>query len=237
MYFDNCQNTRPDPSPFKALTSIPYLSHGLYMDHIVGKTYYPMTFMALLLHLSLMKTENAILNMTSKNLNDLLNYKGRLMFDRVTQTLQRDFFEYLLDLEVKKAVRYLYFFSLMILQRDTIPKDLNQSEEDTLLKRLSFLMREEIRGTDIIGRIGHDRFFIILDQADFQASFKVGERVRERIEQYAFRVDGHEVMFTTSIGVACFPTHASDLETLIHKAEVALNIAKEGGGNKICLPG
>lgn len=158
------------------------------------------------------------------------------MFDRITQTLEREFFEYLLDLEVKKAVRYLYFFSLMILQRDKIPQDLTEAEEETLLKRLAVLVREEIRGTDIIGRIGHDKFFIILDQADFQAAFKVGERVRDRIKHYAFKIDGREVMLTVSIGVICFPTHASDLETLVQKAEVALNIAVEGGGDRTCLP-
>lgn len=158
------------------------------------------------------------------------------MLDRVTQTLEREYFEYLLDLEVKKAVRYLYFFSLMILQRDNVPPGLNQTEEEMLLRQLAFLTREEIRGTDIIGRIRDNKFFIILDHADSQASLKIGERVRERIEHYAFRVDDHEVMLTVSIGAACFPTHASDLETLIQKAELMLNTAGEGGGNRVCLP-
>lgn len=174
--------------------------------------------------------------MALRYLVKLPRLKGYLMFDRVTQTLEREFFEYLLDLEVKKAVRYLYFFSLMILQRDRTSVELNQAEEEALLRRMAFLIREEIRGTDIIGRIGHDKFFIILDQADFQASFKVGERIRERIGHYAFRVDGREVTLTVSIGVACFPTHASDLETLIQKAEHALNMAREGGGGRVCLP-
>ena len=174
--------------------------------------------------------------MTSRYISELSQVKGKLMLDRVTQTLEKEFFEYLLDLEVKKAVRYLYFFSLLILQRDSSPPDLTKAEEETLLYRFAALIREEIRGTDIIGRIGHDRFFIMLDQSDFHASLKVGDRIRDRIEHYAFRVDGHEEMLTVSIGVACFPTHASDLETLIHKAEFALNRAREGGGGRVCLP-
>ena len=173
---------------------------------------------------------------TSVHLTELSTNKGSIMFDRITQTLEREFFEYLLDLEVKKAVRYLYFFSLMILQKDTVQKELTKEEEETLLKRLAILVREEIRGTDIIGRIGHDKFFIVLDQADFQSSFKVGERIKDRVEHYGFRVDGHEIMLTASIGVACFPTHASDLGTLIQKAEGALNLAREGGGGRVCLP-
>ncbi len=174
--------------------------------------------------------------MTSRYITTLSEYRGKSMFDRVTQTLEKEFFEYLLDLEVKKAVRYLYFFSLMILQGDKIPQGLTPAEEDTLLKRLATLVREEVRGTDTIGRIGYDKFFIMLDQADFQASFKVGERIKDRIRHYAFRVDGHEVMLTGSIGVACFPTHASDLETLVQRAEFALNQAKEGGGGRVSIP-
>lgn len=158
------------------------------------------------------------------------------MFDRLTQTLNKDFFGYLLDLEVKKAARYLYFFSLMVLQRDKPTHELTFSEEEMLLKRLSGLVREEIRGTDIIGRIGHDKFFILIDQADTNASFKVGDRIRDRIEHYAFRVDGHELMITASIGTACFPTHANDLDSLLYKAEYALSVAKETGGGKVCLP-
>jgi predicted signal transduction protein with EAL and GGDEF domain len=64
----------------------------------------------------------------------------------------------------------------------------------------------------------------------------VGERIRERIENYAFRVHGHEVMITTSIGTACFPTHANDLENLLHKAEYALSLARDSGGGRVCLP-
>ena len=173
--------------------------------------------------------------MSSQPFLDPLNYAIVLMFDRITQTLEREFFEYLLDLEVKKAVRYLYFFSLMILQRDHLPRDLSQEEEENLLRRFAFLVRDEIRGTDIIGRIGYDKFFIILDQADFQAGFKVGERIRERIKHYKFKVDSQEIMLTSSVGVACFPTHASDLETLIQKAEEALSTAKRTGGNRVCL--
>jgi len=174
--------------------------------------------------------------MTPRYLAELFRDKEKLMLDRVTHALEKEFFEYLLDLEVKKAGRYLYFFSLMILQGDKIPADLGEVGENMLLKKLASLVREEIRGTDTIGRIDHNKFFIILDQADFHASYKVGERISERIKHYAFKVDGHELMLTGSIGVACFPTHASDLETLKQKAGLALNMAKECGGGRVQIP-
>ncbi len=174
--------------------------------------------------------------MAPVNSTKLFKFEGQLMLDRLTQTLNREFFGYLLDLEVKKAARYLHFLSLMVLQRDKLPQELTQLEEGELLKRLAGLVREEIRGTDTIGRVGHDKFFIIVDQADSQACYKVGDRIRDRIGNYAFRVDGHELMMTASIGTACFPTHANDLETLLHKAEYALSLARGSGGGRVCLP-
>ncbi len=159
-----------------------------------------------------------------------------LMFDKVTQALDKEAFDYMLNIEVKKAARYLYFFSLMVVQRDKILKELTHPEEEELIRKLAAIVKEEIRSTDIIGRIGDDKFILILDQADFQSSLKVGVRIKERIENYTFKTNGHLIGMTTSIGVACFPTHASDIVTLRQKAGHALNIAIEGGGGKVCLP-
>src|SRR3972149_9756034 len=192
--------------------------------------------MALILQVFPYDKESISLQITSLSIGRLSRVKENYMFDMVTQTLEREAFDYLLNLEVKKAARYLYFFSLLVLQKDKILKEFLPPEEDALIRKLASIVKEEVRTTDIIGRITNDKFFLILDQADFQSSFKVGVRIQDRIENYAFKTDGHVVSMTTSIGIACFPTHASDIVTLRHKADLALNMAIEGGGGKVCLP-
>lgn len=152
-------------------------------------------------------------------------------FDRLTQVLEREFFEYLLDLEVHKAVRYLYFFSLLVIQPNG-----NGVQDESIAKTIAQLIRGEIRGTDVVGRIGEDRFFVILHQADFQQARGIGERIRQKISHYTFVVKEQEVRKTVSIGGACFPTHANDMDSLILKAEEMLNQSKMGGGNKVSLP-
>ena len=176
------------------------------------------------------------LKISSLSIGRLSREKEDYMFDIVSQTLEREAFDYLLNLEVKKAARYLYFFSLMVLQKDKILRGLSPPEEETLIRKLADIVKEEVRTTDMIGRIENDKFFLILDQADFQSSFKVGVRIKDRIENYAFKTNGHTIGMTTSIGIACFPTHASDIVTLRQKADIALNMAIEGGGGKVCLP-
>ncbi len=192
--------------------------------------------MALILQIYLFDEESVSLHFSTLSMEKLLFGYEYLMFDRVTQALDQKAFDYMLNLEVKRAARYLYFFSLLVLQRDKISSELSPPEEETLIRKLATIVKEEIRTTDIIGRIGDNRFFLILDQADFQSSVKVGVRIKERVENYAFRTNGHIISMTTSIGIACFPTHASDIVTLRHKAGSALNIAIEGGGGKVCLP-
>lgn len=194
------------------------------------------SFMALILQIYLFDEESVSLHFSTLSMEKLLFGYEYLMFDRVTQALDQKAFDYMLNLEVKRAARYLYFFSLLVLQRDKISSELSPPEEETLIRKLATIVKEEIRTTDIIGRIGDNRFFLILDQADFQSSVKVGVRIKERVENYAFRTNGHIISMTTSIGIACFPTHASDIVTLRHKAGSALNIAIEGGGGKVCLP-
>jgi diguanylate cyclase (GGDEF)-like protein len=160
------------------------------------------------------------------------------VLDRVTQTLERDFFEYLLDLEVRKAVRYLYFFSLLIIQPDQGKKGEASflASNEVLLKTFANLIRDEIRGTDIIGRIAPDKFFLILHHADYQNTYHIADRIRNRIQDYTFIIDKNERKQTVNIGGALFPSHANDIENLITKAEEMLDKAKREGGNCICLP-
>src|SRR5204863_3696401 len=49
----------------------------------------------------------------------------------------------------------------------------------------------------------------------------------------AIRVEGHEVFVTASIGVAEYPTHGSDADTLIRHAEMAMYYAKQNGRNRL----
>ena len=159
-----------------------------------------------------------------------------MVFDRLTQVLERDFFEYLLNLEVQKAVRYLYFFSLLVIQPKGNNKDQAPGQDESIAKTISQLIRNEIRGTDVVGRIGEDRFFVILHQADFQHARGIGERIRLRIGNYSFVFKDQESRKTASMGGACFPTHANDMDGLVARTEEMLNKSKMEGGNKVSLP-
>lgn len=154
---------------------------------------------------------------------------------RWTQPLDRSFIEYLLELEVLKATRYLYYFSLLVVQLDSF-KSRGGADPESISQTLGFLLKDEIRGTDLLGKREDNGFFIILYYTDLENAVNVGQRIRERVEHYTFESEPGENRFTVSLGVSCFPTNANDVSGLIKQAEEQLKKAQQKGGNQVCLP-
>ena len=145
-------------------------------------------------------------------------------------------FDFLFDLEVKKAIRYQYFVTVLFLELDygdgegaVAAGPHSRSEQ---LGVVAELLRDELRATDVIGRQADDRFSILLHHADDANTMRIGERLRRRVADYVFS-QGLEGRRTVSIGGACFPTSGNYPEDLLSEADRMLQRAKHEGGNKI----
>lgn len=152
------------------------------------------------------------------------------MLDQMTSTLSEDFFKFLLDSEGKRAIRYTCFFSILTIEIDQVENG------DELLAPLAKLIRQSIRNTDSIGRIDHHRFSVILHHAEVPNTYSVGERIRDRVENYNFELGNRQRIRTVSVGGACFPTHTADTQGLLSTANEMLLQARSIGGNKVNLP-
>jgi len=153
-----------------------------------------------------------------------------------SQPLDRKFFEYLLELEVRKATRYLYYFSILVVQLDRLPNSEDRASEEAVQRTLGYLLWDEIRGTDLLGQRHDNSFFIVLHYTDLENAIKVGQRIRERIEHYTFESTASQGGRTISIGVSCFPTNANDVAGLIQSSEELLRKAQDRGGNRVSVP-
>lgn len=151
------------------------------------------------------------------------------MLDDMTHTLSSDFFNYLLESEGKRAIRYTYFFSLLTVEMDQI-------ETGEPLSTLADLIRQCVRTTDVIGRTDEKRLSVILHHSEAQNTHSVGERIRDRVENYNFGIKNSQQKRTVSVGGACFPTHTPDIAGLLMTANEMLLRAKSYGGNKVFLP-
>lgn len=82
-----------------------------------------------------------------------------------------------------------------------------------------------------VARVGGDEFVVLLtpladEQTVEQACLRLLDVVRQPID-----CTGHEFFVTASIGVATFPQHGADADTLLRKADVAMYTVKAAGRN------
>jgi diguanylate cyclase (GGDEF)-like protein len=153
------------------------------------------------------------------------------LFNEETGVLSSDFFDFLVEWEIKRSLRYQNFATLLILEPDRKP----QSPET--LGRLGTLIRKNVRETDLIGRIGKARFGILLLKTDLDGAYIITSRIMDHISNYIFSQEEVQQL-TLSIGGACFPINSTSIERsdLFKEAEDALKVAKKKG-NSVYLPG
>ncbi|MGY0573604.1 diguanylate cyclase [Bradyrhizobium sp. RDM12] len=102
---------------------------------------------------------------------------------------------------------------------------------DEMLKLFSTVVINNLRISDLSGRIGGEEFAALLPCA-LEEGVLVAERVREAFETSGVVVDDGPVDTTVSIGVAGGPA-GTELEVLLASADTALYQAKRGGRNRV----
>lgn len=97
---------------------------------------------------------------------------------------------------------------------------------DHLLRRIGGRLKGPLRPEDLIARLGGDEFAILLPGADRERARVSSEQLIESLRQ-PFAVQSLSLQVDTSIGVAMFPEHGTDVNVLIQRADVAMYAAKK----------
>jgi diguanylate cyclase (GGDEF)-like protein len=103
------------------------------------------------------------------------------------------------------------------------------SAGDLVLREIATLLTSHIRGSDIACRYGGEEFALILPNATSDSARRRSEEICSAIRQGNDTLRG----VTASIGVARFPDHAADADSLLHAADDALYDAKHGGRDQV----
>jgi len=101
---------------------------------------------------------------------------------------------------------------------------------DQILKKSAERICEQVRKSDTVARVGGDEFTVILNDTSRPQDVEVAQKIIAALTM-PFRLRNHPraIKIGTSIGVAVYPSHAQDHETLIKKADVAMYNAKTQG--------
>ena len=139
---------------------------------------------------------------------------------------------------IAQAKRHRRGIAVMYLDLDhfkLVNDGLGHSVGDALLSEVAARLQGSIRASDTISRLGGDEFTILLnDTSSTEAIFGVAAKILSSLSR-PFRVNGHELFVTASIGVSLYPNDGEDVETLLKCADSAMYRAKELGRNQAQL--
>ena len=97
---------------------------------------------------------------------------------------------------------------------------------DLLLGRVGERLSQQIvRGGDLVARLGGDEFAVLLRQGGAAQAESVAQRLSAAFET-PLTLEEHTVDMGAGIGMACWPQHAGDADTLLSRAEIAMYAAK-----------
>ncbi|HEY4096112.1 MAG TPA: diguanylate cyclase, partial [Baekduia sp.] len=100
---------------------------------------------------------------------------------------------------------------------------------DDLLREMGPRLTSALGPEDLVARLGGDEFAVLLAPG---AGTIEAEQVAARLQtaiQEPFVYQGMSLLVRASIGIAVYPEHAPDVETLMQRADVAMYLAKSHG--------
>ncbi len=150
--------------------------------------------------------------------------------DGLTKIANRRTFEATLDREVARATRAAEHVSLVMLDIDHF-KLLNDTQGhqagDEVLRNVAAALSCECRDFDTAARYGGEEFAVVLPGCGPEEAFDIAERLRQ-----AVAAAPSVVPITASAGVATYPGHAGDADTLVRAADDALYRSKNAGRDR-----
>ena len=140
----------------------------------------------------------------------------RFLEEEDFRVLTPEAFEFVLNNELKRAVRSQNFLTLVVVEPmlQGVPGGGN-GERDAAVRDVASLVSREVRETDLIARTSHGQLSVVLLDADMQNSLTVIDRLLARLDHYRFSRP-----LTFDVGAACCPTDGADADSLKRAAEM-----------------
>ena len=104
---------------------------------------------------------------------------------------------------------------------------------DELLRQLSSSLQQAVRQSDTLARLGGDEFAILIENCTLEHAERIAQALQKRIQDFHFSWDSHTFRVSASIGLVAINETASDLSSLLTKADSACYMAKDLGRNRI----
>jgi diguanylate cyclase (GGDEF)-like protein len=155
-------------------------------------------------------------------LTQLLNLRS--VTDRIRYTLTR-------------AHRGEHAFAMMFIDLDgfkAVNDNFGHAVGDGVLRVVAERLRNCVRESDIVGRIGGDEFIVVLTHIKHRNNAaKIAENIINKLNEH-IEIGSANCHVGASIGIAIFPEHGRDETALLAAADHAMYAVKNNGKNAYC---
>jgi diguanylate cyclase (GGDEF)-like protein len=102
---------------------------------------------------------------------------------------------------------------------------LGHHQGDRVLQEVGPRIQSSFRAEDLVARLGGDEFAVFMPGADSGAARSAVQRLQDALRA-PIDLDGNSIELGASIGLAWYPEHGGDVDTLLQRADVAMYRAK-----------
>jgi diguanylate cyclase (GGDEF)-like protein/PAS domain S-box-containing protein len=156
--------------------------------------------------------------------------------DSLTKLHNRAHFETLLAQEVQRMRRSEQESLLLFVDVDRfkyINDTAGHAAGDQLLIECTQRLRQRMRVSDSLARMGGDEFALILRNVHDNDAARIGEEFRKSLSSQAFVYGGKSYRISGSIGIARIDKASASLSEVMQNADIACHVAKNRGRNQV----
>ena len=105
---------------------------------------------------------------------------------------------------------------------------------DELIVAAAHTIQSTLREVDVLSRFGGDEFTVLLKDSNAERAIAIAQRLLNAF-QVPMDVGARQLQISPSVGIAVFPQHGTDIETLTKHADTAMYEAKRQGGGAFSM--
>ena len=160
--------------------------------------------------------------------------------DPLTGLFNQKYLQESLQREIHRAIRREGLLSLLIAELNSTTEIFllyGQEARNEMLATVAKFLEAHIRPGEIACRYHGNVFVLIFPDVSCEAALLRAQDLLDEFKLKRFEyLDKPIGLMTLSIGISTYPEIGKDSESLLQAAETALNLAKNGGGDRVCLP-